>query len=272
MNARTLRALLGVLALSTTAVGMAAAPQYAVIDLGPTYVAGSGLLWQSKQPQPAPISWPSPGGCSSGASANHIYAQYGNIAVGAATCGGDFGEQATRWTVASDGTATVTDLGVLPGSAGDVNGPYSVAYDFNNVGDIVGQSQSNSPTNHAGCPCVAVHGYIYNNGTWTDLIPIAGAEYNSVANAVNDSREVVGSTQTVSTSTGQVLDRAFVYIGGTMYNLTFYLVGGPTVLLSTAYWIDCQGDVAAIGTPAGDGTIHSYLLVRQGAARTNCPK
>jgi uncharacterized membrane protein len=272
MNARNLRALLGVVALSTTAVGMAAAPQYAVIDLGSTDVAGSGLVWQPKQPQLAPVNWPSPVGCSSGVSANHIYAQYGTIAVGAANCGGDFGEQATKWTVAPDGTATVANLGVLPGSFGDVSGPFSVAYDFNNVGDIVGQSQSNSPTNHAGCPCVAVHGFIYNNGTWTDLVPIAGAEYNSVANAVNDTHEVVGSTQTISSAMGQVLERAFVYFGGTMYNLSFYLVGGPTVLLSSAYWTDCQGDIAAIGTPAGGGTTHSYLLVRQGAARTNCPK
>ena len=69
-----------------------------------------------------------------------------------------------------------------------------------------------------------------------------------------------------------VLNRAFLYTGGTMYNLTFYLVGGPTVLLSTAYWTDCQGNIAAIGTPAAGGTTHSYLLVRQGAARANCPK
>jgi hypothetical protein len=57
-----------------------------------------------------------------------------------------------------------------------------------------------------------------------------------------------------------------------MYNLTFYLVGGPTVLLSDASAIDCQGNISAIGTPAtgGSGRPHSYLLVRQGAPRTNC--
>jgi probable HAF family extracellular repeat protein len=273
MNARNLRALPGALALLTSAVGIAAAPQYSVIDLGSIGVAGSGLVWQSKQAQPAPQTWPFAGGsqCPSG-SANDIYAQYGNIAVGASFCPGDFGVQAAKWTVAPGGTATVSYIGRLPGALGDVSGPYSLAYDFNNVGDIVGESQSNTPTNHPGCPCVAVHGFIYNNGTWTDLVPIAGADANSVAYAVNDSREVVGSTETISSSTGTVLQRAFVYTGGTMYNLTFYLVGGPTVLLSNAYWIDCEGDISAIGTPAAGGTLHSYLLVRQGAARTNCPK
>jgi len=203
--------------------------------------------------------------------APYIEAQYGNVAVGA-TCEPDYGNQAAKWTVASDGTVTLTDLGRLPGAGGDVNGPYSAAYDFNNVGDIVGVSQSNAEQNHAGCPCVALHGFIYNNGTWTDLVPIAGPAYESIAYAVNDSHEVVGVTDTISSTTGEVLNRAFVYIGGTMYNLTFYLVGGPTVLLSSALWIDCQGNIAAVGTPAAGGTTHNYLLVRQGAARTNCPK
>jgi hypothetical protein len=273
MNRRVITALFGAVSVSIAAVGLAAAPQYAVIDLGSTGVAGAGLVWQDKLGQPAPSTWPYPtgNGCTSG-QGNSIYAEYGSIAVSASACAGDFGTQAVKWTVAPGGTATVTYIRRLPGAISDVNGPFSLAYDFNNVGDIVGESQSNTGTNHPGCPCIAVHGFIYNNGTWTDLVPIGGAEYNSVAYAVNDSHEVVGSTQTVSSSTGLALERAFVYTGGQMYNLTFYLVGGPTVLLSNAYWIDCQGNIAAVGTPAAGGSTHSYLLVRQGAARTNCPE
>jgi hypothetical protein len=91
---------------------------------------------------------------------------------------------------------------------------------------------------------------------------------------VNDSREVVGTTTTLSSTTHAILNRAFVYIGGTTYNLTFYLVGGPTVLLEEAFWIDCQGNIAARGVPASGSqlTNHNYLLVRQGPPRTNCPK
>ena len=51
---------------------------------------------------------------------------------------------------------------------------------------------------------------------------------------MNDSHEVVGGTETISNVTGELLNRAFVYIDGTMYNLTFYLVGGPKVLLTRA--------------------------------------
>ncbi len=81
----------------------------------------------------------------------------------------------------------------------------------------------------------------------------------------------MGSTQTISSTNQSVLQRAFLYTNGIMYNLTFYLVGGPTALLTDALWIDCQGNIAAIGTPASGGNTHSYLLIRQGAARTNCP-
>src|SRR5262249_5846004 len=136
MNASNLRALLGALALCTTVVGVAAAPQYAVVDLGSTTVAGAGLPWQARDILPSPANWPT--GCS-GVAANHVYAQYGNIAVGSINCGGDIGQEAAKWTIALNGSATLTELGWLPGSVGDVMGPYSVAYDFNNVGDIVGQ-------------------------------------------------------------------------------------------------------------------------------------
>lgn len=275
MNANHLRALLGVLPLGVSAVCVAAAPQYTLIDLGSTEVAGAGLVWQIQQSQLLLPNWPSSGGteCTGGTSGGYIWAQYplSNIEVGA-TCEPARGQQAAKWLV-NGGSATLTDLGRLPGALTDENGPFSVAYNFNNVGDIVGQSQSNSLSYSAACPaCVALHGFVYNNGAWTDLVPIAGAGYESIANSTNDSHEVVGWTNTVSSSTGEVLNRAFVYTGGTMYNLTFYLVGGPTALLQNAYWIDCEGDIAAIGTPAAGGTTHNYLLVRQGTPRTNCPQ
>ena len=75
---------------------------------------------------------------------------------------------------------------------------------------------------------------------------IAGNHYNSLAAGVNDSHEIVGWTDTVASANGQVLQRAFVYMGGTMYNLTFYLVGGPTVLRSEATQIDAG--ISCIGT------------------------
>ena len=257
-----LGALLLALPLFATAFGQTAAPQFALIDLGPTTIAGSGLPWQARQSTPAPSSWPSTGG--NACSANYIYVEYGSVAVGS-TCQAGMAEHAAKWTN-SAGTITLTDLGVLPGAiSGTVGGPDSEAWGFNNVGDIVGGSYSSSGSSHA--PYVAQHAFLYNSGGMTDLGVIAGPEYNSLAEAVNDSHEIVGTTNTLSSADGSVLSRAFLYTNGTMYNLTFYLVGGPTVLLSDAYWIDCQGHIAAVGTPASGGNTHSYLLVRQGAAR-----
>jgi probable HAF family extracellular repeat protein len=161
---------------------------------------------------------------------------------------------------------------MLPNARWGLEGDVASALDFNTLGDIVGYSNSVYDTAVQPSHEVAIHGFIYNNGNWTELIPIAGVNYHSAAEGINDSREVVGTTDTISSVTGAVLQRAFMYVGGTMYNLTFYLVGGPTVLLSDAYGIDCQGNIAAIGTPAAGGRTHSYLLVRQGPARTTCPQ
>jgi probable HAF family extracellular repeat protein len=164
----------------------------------------------------------------------------------------------------------LTDLGTLPNASGGASagGPSSGATAFNNVGDIVGYSDTQYPAYNTAFK-QAFHAFLYSNGVMTDLGAIAGQNYYSSAYSVNDSQEIVGFTQTVSSANGSVLSRAFLYTNGTMYNLTFYLVGGPTVLLSEAMAIDCQGNIAAVGVPAAGGSEHSYLLLRQGTPR-NC--
>jgi len=266
-----LGALLLAPALYSTAFGQTAAPQFALVDLGATTVAGSGLAWQVLQPTPAP-DYPSTGGNACyGISTNSIYAEYGNAAVGT-TCTTTPALHAAKWTWTSS-NITLTDLGVLPNAlGGPEGGPSSEAYGFNNVGDIVGGSDSRYPSIHdvSSLSYVAHHAFLYNSGVMTDLGSIAGPNYDSSAIAVNDSHEIVGTTQTISSVDGSILFRAFLYTHGTMYNLTFYLVGGPTAHLTRAFGIDCQGNIAAAGTPASGENTHSYLLIRQGPAR-NCP-
>jgi probable HAF family extracellular repeat protein len=262
------------LALCSSAFAQAATPQFALVDLGPTTVAGSGLPWLTVQPTPAPSNFPSTassqGSACYGVAVNLIYAEYGSEAVGS-TCLTTPNPHAARWTSIFS-SPTLTDLGVLPGaldSAGD-GGPVSAATAFNNVGDVVGSSNTKYFAYNTGFR-IAQHAFLYNSGVMTDLGAIAGPNYYSGATSVNDSHEVVGSTNTISNANGSVLNRAFLYTNGTMYNLTFNLVGGPTALLTNALWIDCQGNIAAVGTPASGGSTHSYLLMRQGAARTSCP-
>jgi len=270
MYRSSLGALLFALILCSSAFGQTAAPQFSLVDLGPTTVAGSGLPWQPVQSTPAPANWPATGGTACyGVSINEIYAEFGSEAVGS-TCTTVPDQHAAKWTWVGS-TVTLTDLGVLPDAGSDANagGPSSEAHAFNNVGDIVGGSDSKYAAFTAGFQ-IAHHAFLYNNGVMTDLGVIAGPNYFSEALSVNDSHEIVGVTDTISSANGAVLNRAFLYTNGTMYNLTFYLVGGPTALLTSALWIDCQGNIAAVGTPAAGGNTHAYLLVRQGAARS-CP-
>jgi len=105
-----------------------------------------------------------------------------------------------------------------------------------------------------------------------DLGTLATPEYDSCANGVNDSREIVGWTNTISSVDNSVLQRAFVYIAGTMYNLSFFLTNSSTIRLTDALAIDCQGSIAAVGydSKTGASQTHTYLLNRVGPQRS-CP-
>jgi probable HAF family extracellular repeat protein len=266
-------ALLVALAFCSSAFGQTT-PQFSLVDLGPISVAGSGLPWQVVQPTQntnIPSAASTQGATCYGTTTNEIYADYGDEFVGS-TCLTTPNSHAAMWTFIPQHPPTLTDLGVLPGAVGSAGtgGPSAVAVGFNGEGDIVGTSDTQYKLSGS-ANTQARHAFLYNNGVMTDLGAIAGQNYNSAASSIDDSREIVGSTNTISSANGSVLSRAFLYTNGTMYNLTFYLTGGPTALLTNALWIDCQGNIAAVGTPASGGPIHSYLLIRQGAARTSCP-
>jgi len=252
-----------VLALVLSAPAVAATPSYAVIDLG-VQQSGEGLPWRGIVGNPAPGSYPVPTG-----EIGTIYASNSIATVGTVSQPGQETD-AALWTQDSNGHLVFTDIGILPGGAEPGEPPFAAAYGANKVGEVVGVSDTPYAVSIPNSTRNASHAFLWNSGTMTDLGTIAGNGYFSQAEGVNDSREIVGWTNTISGVTGETLQRAFVYINGTMFNLTFYLVGGPTVLLSDATAIDCQGNISAIGTPAsgGSGWPHTYLLIRQGAQRT----
>ena len=244
-------------------IAFAVPPQYAVIDLG-VQEAGQGLQWQALVGSPF-TNYPGLGG------ANLIYAFNSAARVGTTTTSDQSTVNAARWVPIPGGSeATFTDLGVLPNASRPTGAPWSYAYGLNLSGDIVGQSDSQYTGLNSGYH--SQHAFLWNNGVMTDLGAIAGNAYDSAAFAVNDSREIVGWTNTVSSANGEKLQRAFIDIDGTMYNLSFYEVGGATALLGQAVSIDCQGNIAATGYPATGAVSfqHNYLLVRQGVARSGC--
>jgi len=235
-------------------------PQYSVIDLG-VLQPGEGLPWRGVVGTPAPADFQ-----ELGTTAGLIYATNGITSVG--TSGSP--QHAVKWFYnSSNQTQMISDFGVLPGALTvGSTAPTSAALSFNNSGDVVGYSTSAYMSAASATPQAATHAVMWHDGFIKDLGAIAGNGYNSSAEGFNDSNEIVGTTNTISDVTQKVLNRAFVYIDGTMYNLTFYLVGGPKFLLSDATAIDCQGNISATGTPAAGGSTHTYLLLRQGVARS----
>jgi len=272
MRRSILGALLIASAFCSSAFGQTT-PRFSLIDLGPTTVAGSGLPWQAIKATPdtsLPTEAGTQGAACYGSSTNQIYAEYPDGEIVGSTCLTTPNSHAAMWTFIPGQFPKLTDLGVLPGALGSAGtgGPSAAAIDYNNEGEIVGVSDTKYVLSNSGSR-QAQHAFLYKNGVMTDLGSIAGPNYNSSASAINDSHEIVGSTSTISNVDGSVLSRAFLYANGTTYNLTFFLTGGPTALLTNALWIDCQGNIAAVGTPASGSTAtHSYLLIRQGTART----
>jgi hypothetical protein len=163
----------------------------------------------------------------------------------------------------------LTDLGVLPGAMGYTTGPTSIGRSLNVQAHVVGLSDSQYYHLTTGKP--AGHAVLWN-GTLTDLGTLSGdPSYGSVAEAINDFDEIVGNSE-VMLNTGEVTNRAFVWIAGKMYNLTSYVsLSYSTVRLTDATNINCQGNIAAVGYDTRWPTIQrAYLLTRIGMPRPTC--
>lgn len=103
----------------------------------------------------------------------------------------------------------------------------------------------------------------------------AGIQYDSAAFSANEAGEVVGESL-IPLTAGGAAERATLWIAGSAHELQYMLAPYVPVILTTAKWIDCAGNIGAQGWPIGQGPVpfstnypHNYLLLRQGAAR-NC--
>ena len=167
----------------------------------------------------------------------------------------DYGPQhATAW---QGGVAA--DLGTLPGDR------ISSAQDVSNNGDIVGVSQGDNS-----------HAVLWHAGSMTDIGSLStSGPTNASAAGIDDTGEIVGRSAVGTASDGSTLFRAFLFIGGQMRDLNSLVdPASPSasfVTLTDAAAINCNGDIAANGMDARDQRTHAYLLVRQGASRTDCP-
>ena len=99
--------------------------------------------------------------------------------------------------------------------------------------------------------------------TWTPYILVPGTGRQSrhpwwqllrFANALNNSNQVVGSSQIASGA-----QHAFLYANGTMQDLNLLIPPLSGITLTSAVGIDAAGDIVAYGTNAS-GQSHEYLL------------
>jgi len=133
---------------------------------------------------------------------------------------------AVRWP---NGVSAPEDLGFMG------SGQYSVAYGINDLGEVVGVADNGSVT----------HGFLWRNGTYTDLGSLAGSGGASIAYVINNSTVIAGS------SNGGYL--SFVWQNGVMTQLPF----PPGIASTSVFDINNVGDI--VGASATYFQEHAIL-------------
>jgi len=144
---------------------------------------------------------------------------------------------------------------------------------------VVGYS-SHSGMTASGENSLIRHAILWTNEQPRQLPALAGGDsrLDSAAYAVNAWGEAVGESE-VALATGGYAERATLWIAATAHELQYMLpAGGASVILTTARWIDCAGNIGAQGYPSALSPFpgssdypHNYLLMRQGTPRV-CPE
>jgi probable HAF family extracellular repeat protein len=139
----------------------------------------------------------------------------------------------------------VIDLGNLGGRGGGTTG--NIAFDINNQGQVVGQSNLPGDTTH--------HAFLWQNGVMTDLGTILGLPV-SLANGINNKGQVVGFSQDMNNNNTV----AWLWQNGVMTDLNTLIPADSPLFLIEALGINDRGQIAGPAFNASTGDFHGFLL------------
>ena len=136
-----------------------------------------------------------------------------------------------------------TDLGNLGGKTGQAGG--NIAYDINNQGQVVGNSDLAGDT--------TFHAFLWTKGTGMQDLGTLSGDVASVSISINDAGSVIGASLDAKFN-----PRAFLWENGVMTDLNTMIAGHSPLYLMTGCSINSRGEITGLGMTS-TGEIHTYL-------------
>jgi probable HAF family extracellular repeat protein len=136
-----------------------------------------------------------------------------------------------------------TDLGNLGGQTGQAGG--NIAYDINNQGQVVGNSDLPGDT--------TFHAFLWTKTTGMQDLGTLSGDIASVSISINDAGSVIGASLDANFS-----PRAFLWEKGVMTDLNTLIAGDSPLYLLTGCSINSRGEITGLGLTS-TGETHTYL-------------
>jgi probable HAF family extracellular repeat protein len=136
-----------------------------------------------------------------------------------------------------------TDLGNLGGQTGQAGG--NIAYDVNNQGQVVGNSDLPGDT--------TFHAFLWTKRTGMQDLGTLSGDIASVSISINDAGSVIGASLDANFS-----PRAFLWEKGVMTDLNTLIAGDSPLYLLTGCSINSRGEITGLALTS-TGETHTYL-------------
>ncbi len=136
-----------------------------------------------------------------------------------------------------------TDLGNLGGQTGQAGG--NIAYDINNQGQVVGNSDLLGDT--------TFDAFLWTKRTGMQDLGTLSGDVASVSLSINDAGSVVGASLDANFD-----PRAFLWEKGVMTDLNTLIAGDSPLYLLTGCSINSRGEITGLGLTS-TGETHTYL-------------